>query len=85
MPYPLPGTALGDRVGAQITRRWRPADSLVLDQVLTFDGDFSATKMRCAILKGRAQFEMQRRLGRWAPLALGLFEKPTDALFRRLR
>ena len=58
MPYPLPGTALFDRVGGRITRQWRPQESLLLDQVLTFKGDFSATKMRFAILKGRAQFEI---------------------------
>jgi hypothetical protein len=41
--------------------------------------------MRCAILKGHAQFEMKRRLGRLAPLALKLFEKPTDRAFRLLK
>jgi len=41
--------------------------------------------MRFALLKGRAQFEMRRRLGRAAPLALRLFEGPTDRLFRSLR
>ena len=85
MPYPLPGTALFDRVGDRITRQWRPQESLLLDHVLTFEADFSATKMRFAILKGRAQFEMRKRLGRWGPLALRLFEKPTDGVFRLLR
>jgi anaerobic magnesium-protoporphyrin IX monomethyl ester cyclase len=85
MPYPLPGTALFDRVGDRITRQWRPQESLLLDHVLTFEADFSATKMRFAILKGRAQFEARRRLGRWGPLALRLLEKPTDRVFRLLR
>ena len=85
MPYPLPGTALLERVGGRRTREWRPGGSLLLDQVLTFEADFSATKMRFAILKGRAQFEMKRRLGTVAPPALRLFEKSTDRVFRLLR
>jgi anaerobic magnesium-protoporphyrin IX monomethyl ester cyclase len=85
MPYPLPGTTLFDRVGNRVTRDARPDGSLLLNQVLTFDSDFSATKVRFAILKGQAQFRVTKRLGRLAPLALRAFEKPTDALFRLLR
>ncbi|HEY5275890.1 MAG TPA: radical SAM protein [Coriobacteriia bacterium] len=85
MPYPLPGTTLFDRVGDRITRDARPDGSLLLNQVLTFDSDFSATKMRFAILKGQAQFRIRKRLGRLAPLALTLFAKPTDGVFRLLR
>ena len=85
MPYPLPGTALFDRVGDRMTRQWRPHESVLLDHVLTFDADFSATKMRFAILKGWAQFEVRRRLGRWAPPVLKPFEKTTDRVFRLLR
>jgi hypothetical protein len=57
----------------------------VLNQALTYDAEFSATKMRFAIVKGQVQFRVKRRLGRLAPLALWLFEKPTDALFRLLK
>ncbi len=85
MPYPLPGTTLFDRVGDRVTRDARPDGSLLLNQVLTFDSDFSATKMRFAILKGQAQFRIRKRLGRLAPLALTLFAKPTDGVFRLLR
>jgi anaerobic magnesium-protoporphyrin IX monomethyl ester cyclase len=85
MPYPLPGTALFDRVGDRISRDWRPQESPLMNHVLTFDADFSATKMRFAILKGRAQFAIRRRAGRLAPLALRLFERPTDRVFRLLR
>lgn len=85
MPYPLPGTALFDRVGDRVTRAWRPQETLLVNHVLTYDGDFSAAKMRFALLKGRVQFEMRRRLGKWAPAALVLFERPTDAAFRLLR
>jgi anaerobic magnesium-protoporphyrin IX monomethyl ester cyclase len=85
MPYPLPGTALLDRVGDQITRSWRPQEALLSSHTLTFKGDFSAAKVRFALYKGRIQFEMRRRLGRLAPAALRLFEKPTDVVFRTLR
>jgi len=85
MPYPLPGTALYERLKGRIRRDSRPDGSLVLNQELTYDAEFSALKMRFAILKGRAEFEMRRRLGRFAPAALRLTERPTDAVFRRLR
>jgi anaerobic magnesium-protoporphyrin IX monomethyl ester cyclase len=85
MPYPLPGTALLERVGDRVTRAWRPQETLLVNHVLTYEGDFSALKMRFALLKGRAQFELRRRLGSLAPAALRLFEGPTDKLFRLLR
>jgi anaerobic magnesium-protoporphyrin IX monomethyl ester cyclase len=85
MPYPLPGTALFDRVGDRISREWRPRESPLMNHVLTFAADFSATKMRFAIVKGRAQFAIRRRAGRLGPVALRLFEWPTDKVFRLLR
>jgi len=85
MPYPLPGTALLERVGDRVTRAWRPQETLLVNHTLTYEGDFSALKMRFALLKGRAEFEMKRRLGRFAPAALRLFEGPTDRLFRLLK
>jgi len=85
MPYPLPGTALLERVGERVTRAWRPQEALLANHTLTYEGDFSAPKMRFALLKGRAEFEMKRRLGSFAPAALRLFARPTDRLFRRLK
>ncbi len=85
MPYPLPGTALVERVSDRGPREWRQEGGLLLDHVLTFDADFSELKMRFAILKGHAQFKMRRRLGRLGPLVLRLFETPTDKVFRLLR
>jgi len=37
------------------------------------------------IMKGRAQFEIKKRMGKLAPPLLALFEKPTDAIFRLLK
>lgn len=85
VPYPLPGTELHRRLGGRLTRDWHPRESPLLDQVLTYEGDFSPFKMRFAIVKGRTQVAMRRRLGRLAPVALACFARPTDALFRRLR
>ena len=84
MPYPLPGTALRERVGASVRRESRPDGSLLMNQQLTFEGDFSALKMRAAILSGRSRFLLRRRLGRLGPAAARLAAAPADALFRRL-
>jgi anaerobic magnesium-protoporphyrin IX monomethyl ester cyclase len=85
MPYPLPGTNLYKRTKDRIKRNWHPDDNLFGSHVLIFDGDFSGTKMWFGILKGHAQFEIKKRMGKLAPLFLGLFEKPTDLVFRLLR
>ena len=85
MPYPLPGTALLERVGGRVTRAWRPQQLLVADHELIFASDFSALKMHAALLKGRVQVELKRRLGRHGPAAVTLFERPTDSLFRLLK
>lgn len=85
MPYPLPGTALLERIKDRHPRAWHPEDSRLGNHVLIFDADFSEFKMWYGILKGRAEFEIQSRLGRLAPLFLRLFELPTDALFRVLK
>jgi len=85
MPYPLPGTELYKRTKDRITRDWRPDESPFGSHVLIFDADFSEAKMWFGIMKGRAQFEIKKRMGKLAPLLLALFEKPTDALFRLLR
>ena len=85
MPYPLPGTRLRERMEGRVTGESRPDGSLLLNQQLTYRGDFSAAKMRFAILAGRGQFELRRRLGRYGPAAARLTQAPAEALFRRLR
>ena len=85
MPYPLPGTRLRTRLEGRVTGEARPDGSLLLNQQLTYDGDFSALKMRAAILTGRGQFVLRRRLGRLGPAAVRLTRAPAEALFRRLR
>jgi anaerobic magnesium-protoporphyrin IX monomethyl ester cyclase len=85
MPYPLPGTELRARLGGRVTGEARPDGSFLLNQQLTYAGDFSALKMRAAILTGRGQFVVRRRLGRCGPAAVRLTRAPAEALFRRLR
>jgi anaerobic magnesium-protoporphyrin IX monomethyl ester cyclase len=85
MPYPLPGTELYQRTKDRITREWHPEDSRLGSHVLIFDADFSETKMWFAILKGHAQFRIRKRMGKFAPLFLNLFEKSTDVIFRWLK
>jgi anaerobic magnesium-protoporphyrin IX monomethyl ester cyclase len=84
MPYPLPGTALYERVKGQIKRDWHPGESVFGSHVLIYNADFSETKMWFGIIKGRAQFEIKRRLGKLAPFILKLFEALTDWLLLRL-
>ncbi len=85
MPYPLPGTDLYKRTKDRISRDWHPDESPFGSHVLIFNADFSETKMWFAIMKGHAQFEIKKRMGKLAPLLLNLFEKLTDAVFRLLR
>ena len=85
MPYPLPGTELYMRTKDRITRDWHPDESPFGSHVLIFDADFSEAKIWFGIIKGRAQFEIKKRMGKLAPLLLALFEKPTDAIFKLLR
>ncbi|HEX9089924.1 MAG TPA: radical SAM protein, partial [Anaerolineales bacterium] len=85
MPYPLPGTALYERVKTQIKRQWHPGESVFGSHVLIYNSDFSEGKMWFGIFKGKIQFEINHRLGKLAPFVLHLVEKPTDWLFERIK
>lgn len=85
MPYPLPGTALYERIKNKIVKDWREQNSLVCDHVLVFNSDFSEAKMKLAILKGQIQFEMQKRLGPNAFVVQRPFEMLTDGIFRLMK
>jgi anaerobic magnesium-protoporphyrin IX monomethyl ester cyclase len=85
MPYPLPGTALYERVKPQIKREWNPGESIFGSHVLIYNADFSEAKMWFGIIKGHAQFRIKRHFGKIAPFILNLFEKTTDWLFIRIK
>ena len=82
---PLPGTELYRRTKERIRRDWRPDESPFGSHVLIFDADFSEAKMWFGIMKGRAQFEIKKRMGRLGSYLLPLFEQATDAVFRLLK
>ncbi len=91
MPYPLPYTALWERVRGQVTREWVAPRSGFVDHVLTYEGDFSERKLRLAILKGQIEFTLRSKrgilgvMGPLGPLAARPFASLTDAVFRRMR
>jgi anaerobic magnesium-protoporphyrin IX monomethyl ester cyclase len=85
MPYPLPGTALYDRVRGRIKRAWKPDESPFASHVLIFEADFSEARMWFGIIKGHMQFRIKKSLGKLAPILLVPFEKITDRLFRLMK
>jgi anaerobic magnesium-protoporphyrin IX monomethyl ester cyclase len=85
MPYPLPHTALYDRVADRVTKEWVPPEHGIVDHVRIYDGEYSQAKMRFAILKGRVEFLLRRRLGRAAPIVVTPLEISSDAIFRLMR
>ncbi len=85
VPYPIPGTALYERVKASVNKNWTLPDGFFSDHVLTFDADFSEFKMKFAILKGNLQFKLRKKSGRGLSVLAGPFEAVSDALFRILK
>jgi anaerobic magnesium-protoporphyrin IX monomethyl ester cyclase len=85
VPYPLPGTALYERMNGRVSKEWEAHASLISDHVLIFDADFSENKMKFAILKGEAQFEMKKRFGNNSFLVMKPFELLTNFMFRLMK
>jgi anaerobic magnesium-protoporphyrin IX monomethyl ester cyclase len=85
MPYPLPGTALYERVKDRVRRERKMPVSLFTDHHLIFDSDFSESKMKLAILKGQIHFRMQKRLGPRSAFLLPTFQMLTDWAFRLMK
>jgi anaerobic magnesium-protoporphyrin IX monomethyl ester cyclase len=85
LPYPIPGTALHERVKDRAVRDWVQPHGLLFDHRRIFDADFSETKMKFGLVKGKLSFELRRRSRGARPLGLRLFEAPTDLLLRLLK
>jgi radical SAM superfamily enzyme YgiQ (UPF0313 family) len=85
MPYPLPNTALHERIKERINKPWRPPEGGFLEHICIFDADFSETKMKFAIIKGQISFLLKRRLGHHANVVERPFEAITDFLFQRMK
>lgn len=84
-PYPLPGTALYERIKHRIRKDWIAPAGIISDHVLIFDAEFSEVKMKFAILKGQVQFGMRKKLGKYASFAVHPFEALTDGIFRLMK
>ena len=88
MPYPIPGTALYDRVRGSIQfDDWNePKHRTLTEHKLIYRSDFSEAKLKFAIVKGSVQFRLRKILGNRGYALLGEpFERLTDFIFRLLR
>jgi anaerobic magnesium-protoporphyrin IX monomethyl ester cyclase len=85
MPYPLPGTALYERVKDRVTREWDSQKRGITDHTLTFDADFSQAKMKFAILKGQVEFALRKALGPRASFIIKPLTLLNDSAFRLMR
>lgn len=88
LPYPIPGTPLYERVKKRlIPDGWEePKRISLLEHTLLYHGSFSEFKLKFAIMKGTAQFQLRKKLGARLYRLLGVpFEVLTDFVFRLLR
>jgi anaerobic magnesium-protoporphyrin IX monomethyl ester cyclase len=88
MPYPIPGTALYDRVkSVLISNEWEePKKRTLVKHKLLFHSPFSEAMLKFGILKGLAQHELRKHAGDRVYRLVGRpFEQLTDALFKHMR
>jgi anaerobic magnesium-protoporphyrin IX monomethyl ester cyclase len=83
--YPLPGTALYERVNSSAVKDWRLEVNLFSDHRLIYESEFSEAKMRFAILKGQVQFGLKKWLGFGAFPVNKPFEMLTDRAFKIMK
>lgn len=85
LPYPIPGTALHQRMKDRLRKSYKVRGNIVTEHFLTYDADFSDAKMKFAILKGKAEFKLRKMLGEKGQFATRYLEKATDTVFRRMK
>jgi len=88
VPYPIPGTALYERVkGDMVFEDFnQPKRLSVTDHKLVYRSSFSEAKLKLAIVKGSAQFRLRKKLGdKGYRFLVEPFERLTDYTFRLLR
>jgi anaerobic magnesium-protoporphyrin IX monomethyl ester cyclase len=85
IPYPLPGTALFERMKSNITKEWAPQRSILTDHSLIYNARFSEIKMKFAIVKGNVQFWLRKRLGRYSLFVVKPFEYFSDVIFKLMK
>jgi anaerobic magnesium-protoporphyrin IX monomethyl ester cyclase len=90
LPYPIPGTALYERVkdkGSTVVNDWEePKNWALIRHKLLYGSGFSERKLKFAIGKAQLQFYGRRFLGNSAyNFAVAPLEKITDAAFKLMR
>ncbi len=90
LPYPIPGTALYERVkdnGGVTIKDWEePKNRALIRHKLLYGSSFSETKLKFAIGKAQLQFRTRRLLGDSTYKVVGApFERLTDVAFKALR
>jgi anaerobic magnesium-protoporphyrin IX monomethyl ester cyclase len=86
-PYPIPGTALYERVKDRIiVDDWEePKNLRLIKHGLSYCSAFSDAKLKFAIVKATFQFYVRKYLGADAYRLVGMpFEQGTDFVFRKL-
>ncbi|MGE5637886.1 MAG: hypothetical protein ACM3WQ_04185, partial [Chloroflexota bacterium] len=88
LPYPIPGTALSERVkdngGFIVEQDWEePKNWSLIRHKLLYNSGFSEKKLKFAIGKATLQYYGHKYLGNRIYSIIGLpFEKLTDSAFR---
>jgi anaerobic magnesium-protoporphyrin IX monomethyl ester cyclase len=90
LPYPIPGTALYERVkdnGGVTVDDWEePKNWGLIRHKLLYGSSFSETKLKFAIGKAQVQFNARKYIGKSVYDVVGVpFELLTDAAFKLLR
>lgn len=85
LPYPLPGTALFERVKGSVIKEWRGRSGLLTEHSLTFQGDFTETKMKFAVVKAKSQFLTRKHFGKYGLTLTKPIEFMTDFVFRLMK
>jgi anaerobic magnesium-protoporphyrin IX monomethyl ester cyclase len=89
LPYPIPGTALYERVkdnGGNIIHDWEePMNRALIRHKLLYGSSFSETKLKFAIGKAQLQFRTRKLLGDSTYDIVGApFERLTDLAFKAI-
>ena len=86
LPYPIPGTALFERIKKELALdEWQePKNLRLIKHTLLFDSKITESRLKLIILKGMIQFYIRKYLGQKGYSLLGKpFEKTTDSIFTK--
>jgi anaerobic magnesium-protoporphyrin IX monomethyl ester cyclase len=90
LPYPIPGTALHERIkdnDTTLIEDWEePKNQGLIRHKLLYGSGFSETKLKFAIAKAQFQFQSRKFFGSTFYDSVGApFERLTDAAFKLMR